>query len=370
MMKNLMKTFKNYKLYYLVLFLLVLISNKTVLCLENEIIFKIDKKAFTTIDLENRKKYLDFVGNNSNLSYEIILNDFISANLFYEHYTNLDNKIDVIPKIKDIFNNIKETNKINKRELNDIDDNNILYNINIDYVRKIILEDIVNNNYQNFNKSIADIDLLYKFNIKYFNFGNDNSDKIKNEITNLKSIDVNKLKIILKNNNINFFYKEKEIINIDKINHVIRDNILLNKNFFIIEDENKFSIIFIEKNFETFDGINVNLFSVSSKKTIEKEFLSCEYLKKNINNINIVNKEYKLSDLNNKLKNKLISVNDYLEMNNEDGIFYIILCGIKFDKEILNNYNFNKIINLNVSNIENKLIDRYSKKYNLIKLDG
>jgi len=369
-MKISKKTFNNYKSYYLILFLIVLLINKTVLSLENEIIFKIDKKAFTTIDLENRKKYLDFVGNNTNLSYEIILNDFISANLFYEHYINLDNKTDLTPKIIDIFNNIKQTNKINKRKINNIDENNILYNINIDYVRKIILEDIINSNYQNFNKSIADIDLLYKFKIKYFNFENDSIDKIKNEIVNLKSIDINKLKIILNNNNINFFYKENEIINIDKINHVIRDNILLNKKFFIIEDRNKFSIIFIEKNFETFEGINVNLFSISSKDTINKEFLSCEYLKKNINNINIISKEYKLSDLNNNLKSNLISINDHLKLNNEGGVFYVILCGIKFDKEILNNYNFNKIIDLNVSNIENKLIDRYSKKYNLMKFDG
>ena len=43
----------------------------------------------------------------------------------------------------------------------------------------------------------------------------------------------------------------------------------------------------------------------------------------------------------------------------------VVLCNIKFDKEILNNFNFNKLINLNVSEIESKFIKKYSEAYNL-----
>ena len=60
--------------------------------------------------------------------------------------------------------------------------------------------------------------------------------------------------------------------------------------------------------------------------------------------INILNKEYKFNKLNNELKNNLININDYVKyssMMNEN--IYIILCNIKFDKEILNNINLNKI---------------------------
>ena len=53
---------------------------------ENKIIFKINNKAFTTLDYQKRKQYLEFVGSNSGLSKDFIINDFISANLFFEHY--------------------------------------------------------------------------------------------------------------------------------------------------------------------------------------------------------------------------------------------------------------------------------------------
>ena len=56
-----------------------------------------------------------------------------------------------------------------------------------------------------------------------------------------------------------------------------------------------------------------------------------------------------------KLKNNLININDYVKFNNNDENIYIILCNIKFDKEILNNINFNKLINLNVNEIEKNL---------------
>ena len=53
----------------------------------------------------------------------------------------------------------------------------------------------------------------------------------------------------------------------------------------------------------------------------------------------------------------------------EEITVYIILCDVKFDKEIINKFNFNKIINLNITKIENKFINKYSKIYNLIKFD-
>ena len=71
--------------------------------------------------------------------------------------------------------------------------------------------------------------------------------------------------------------------------------------------------------------------------------------------------------MNNDLKNNLININDYVKYVNDEQNIYIVLCNIKFDKEILNNINFNKIINLNVSEIEKKFITKYSKTFNLIK---
>ena len=85
------------------------------------------------------------------------------------------------------------------------------------------------------------------------------------------------------------------------------------------------------------------------------------------NKANIINKEYKFSDLNNEIKTKLININDYIKFNNDnEGSIYIILCNIKFDKKILNNLNLNKLINLNVDEIEKKFIKDYSEIYNLV----
>ena len=88
-LKKLIK--KNLKFFYFFYFFFFIL--KILFSSENKIIFKINDKAFTTLDYEKRIKYLDFVGNNNNIrSKKIIINDFISANLFYEYYKNLKNK--------------------------------------------------------------------------------------------------------------------------------------------------------------------------------------------------------------------------------------------------------------------------------------
>ena len=46
----------------------LLIIFKEVNGVENKIIFKINDKAYTSLDYEKRIKYLDFVGNNENLN--------------------------------------------------------------------------------------------------------------------------------------------------------------------------------------------------------------------------------------------------------------------------------------------------------------
>ena len=87
------------------------------------------------------------------------------------------------------------------------------------------------------------------------------------------------------------------------------------------------------------------------------------------NNEAIINKEYKLIDLNNELKINLVSINDYVTYNNNDEITYIVLCDLRFDKEILNNFKRNKLINLHVKNIEDNFVKKYSKILNLIYIN-
>ena len=116
-------------------------------------------------------------------------------------------------------------------------------------------------------------------------------------------------------------------------------------------------------------GIIVDLYSVRSQEELETSFLKCENLVKINDKENIINKEYNLVELNENLKNNLININDYLRFFNDDHNIYIVLCNIKFDKEILENINFNKMINLNIGETENKFIKKYSEIYNLIIFD-
>ena len=349
---------------------IIFISSKNSFSTENKIIFKINNKAFTTIDYAQRLEYLDFVGNNNDLNKDTIINDYISANLFFEYYNNLNNKNNYEIKINEIYENIlrinENNNKIYKYEINK---ENIIYNIQIDFIRKSILENIINNNYEELNSKIDEIDLLYKFDITYINFKSSNNLNIIKKIKNLKNIGIENVKQLLEDNNITYFSKFREIDNIYKTNKRIRDNILQNNNFFIIESKESLSLIFIQKEFETYEGLIANIFSIKTKNDINKEYLLCSNLSNLKNESHILNKEYKFSNLNDEMKENLTSINDFIKYQSNDGNTYIVLCDIKYNKEKLNNVNFNKLLNNNVSEIEKEFIDKYSKIYNLDKIN-
>ena len=103
-----------------------------------------------------------------------------------------------------------------------------------------------------------------------------------------------------------------------------------------------------------------------SKLKLSDNDLKCNNLSKLGNKADIISKEYKFIDLNNEIKTYLININDYIKFNDNEGNIYVILCNIKFDKKILNNLNLNKLINLNVDEIEKKFIKDYSEIYNLV----
>ena len=365
-MKNLQIINYQHKVILILFFIFSLISFHTQGS-ENRIIFKINDIAFTLIDYEKRVKYLEFVGNNNNLDKQTIIDDFISANIFFEYFKNSNNRNDYDEKIIKIYNDIKEINKNNNKIISqNIDEKIILQNIKIDYIRKIILEKILNSNIDSLNNSKLEIDLLYRFIVKYINFKNEKN--IKNKINELENVDSDNIIELLDKNKINYFIKEKEVNNINKIDNKIKNQILSNKKSLIVQNGNNISLIFIDKQFETLEGIVANLYSVKSDTELDNEFLLCDNLLAN-NNSNIINKEYNFENLNNELKRNLISINDKVKYENNDEIIYIVLCNIKFDKEKLNSLNLNKLININVNDIEKRFISKYSKIYNLIRIN-
>lgn len=367
-MKQNLKKIKIFNIRILII-LLILFYYSDLSSSENRIIFKINQTTFTQLDLEKRSHYLDFVGNNEKISRNKIIDDFISANLFYEYYSKNFKGSNHNEKIKEIYSNILNNNiKNNKNYSYEIDEENILNNIKIDFTRKIILENILNSSIGNLDTPKEEIDLLYNLKIKYVNFKVKDK-KLKNKINNLNNINIENLIEFLNENNIEFFLKEKEINNVTEINYNLRKNILQNKNFFILSKNDSLSLIFIEKKFATYDGIIANIFSIRSKNKLDKDYLKCKNLIKLIDSTNIVSKEYRFNDLNDDLKNNLLDIDDYIKFLNNGEHIYVILCEIKFDKDILKNVNLNKIVNLNINNIEKEFVDKYSKIYNLIKLN-
>ena len=363
----------NFSYSFLIIVIIIFFVNyfsSVTKAIENKIIFKINNKVFTTLDLQMRVKYLDFVGSNSDLDKKIILDDFISVNLFFEHYNNNINKINNLDSsILEIYKNINEANKLNNKKFNyEIDRENILLNIKLDYIRKKIIENVLNSNISELTTSDKEIDLLYKLKIKYINLDINNNKKL-NIINNLNKNKFKEVKKILNENNISYFVIEKEINNIEKINKKIRDNILLGNKYFVLKNNNKISLIFIEKTFETLEGITANLYSVRSKNKLSSDLLKCNNLINNKNNLNIINKKYVFKELNNELKKSLIDIDDYVNFYSNDENVYVVLCEIMFDIDFLNNMNFNKLINKNVAKFEKKFVSKYSKIYNLSNIN-
>ena len=205
-MKNLKRI--KYKLNLFIFVLIFALYAHIVNSSENKIIFKINDYPFTSFDLEKRLEYLDFVGSNQNIDQNLIINDFISANLFYEYYKNLNYNENFENKINKIFDDIYNTNKKNNKKYNyNINNKNIIDNIRIDYIRKIVLENIFNSSINNLKTSSEEIDLLYNIKIKYINLNNYEFDKLKNEFSDFKKVDYDSILGFLYKNNLNFFLK-------------------------------------------------------------------------------------------------------------------------------------------------------------------
>ena len=337
---------------------------------ENKILFKLNNKSYTSLDLENRKKYLSFIGDNLNIDEEVILDDFISSLIFYEYYLATGNNINFESKLIELFNNISNENIKNNNQNNiTIDNDNIMENLKTDYVRKNILEEIISTKKNEIFNEEDEYDLLYNYNIKYINIYISELEKKKEEVSKQKFNNINEIIQFLDNNQIPFFKKEEEINDLSSVNNKIKKNIISNINFFNIQNNNLLTFIYVEKKFETLDGLIANIYSVETNEELDSSYLKCENIKKiNKENYKIISKEYEFNKLNNEIKNKLINVNDLVKYKSNDKTTYVVLCGIKFDRDLLNNININKKINLTVNKVEKKFIKKYSKKYNLIKL--
>ena len=355
--------------YYFIIGILIinLFIIRLALAFENNIIFKVNNKPYTTLDIDIRSKYLKFIEENINISSKEILDDYVSTILFYEYY--IENKIissELKNKILEIYKNIINEHKNNdKKYFTVLEEEAILKNIELDFIRKIIIEEIINTKRDSILYQENNLDLLYDYNINYLNINLNEIDKnINLEYLNFDNI--SEVEDYLKINNIIFFKKNRKIENLNKLNKKIIEKIKNGEKFFKIIDDDIITFVSFDKKFETYNGLTAQIFSFETEITMDNMNLSCEYLNSNKDNLNILVKNYQFEKLNTKIKDNLKEIDDFIILSNNNKLTYIFLCGIKFDREMLNNLNLNKKISESAKSIERKFLKEHSVKYNLV----
>jgi len=335
----------------------------------NQILFKINNKVFTNIDLEIRTEYISS-SNNLNITKlsksekKEILNDYISALIFYEYYVvNNINYKNIIEDVDLLYkNNFNHVEKLNDEEVK-----NFKFNIYIDLIRKKIIEERLNFNKESLFNEVGSIDLLYNYNLQNI--------IIKENLLDIKIIkninkreNFNELKKFLTENRIDFFYKEENIDDNSIISNKIRD--IINEDIPIyLEIKNGYiNLISIIKNLESYEGIFVELINFTTDAPLKKKDIQCNKIRDIIDINKTVFKEYEYSKLNNNIKNNLKSINHYIIIDDNNNYSYIILCNMTYDENLLKDINFNKNINSLVNKIQKNFLKKYKNEYKFIQI--
>ena len=339
---------------------------------ESKVLFKLNDKVFTNIDLERRIQYLEIINNfrSSDLNdFEMkeIFDDYISALIFNEYYIENDINFKISEKEINLFYSKNIENYSLKNNFNEEEIIYLKYNAYIDLVRKRIIEDSLNLKKNILLEQANSLDLLYNYNFSYLVINEIDFDL--NYINNIYNRnDFNNLKNLLTNNNINFFYKNENIDNNSILSNLLKVIINTNKNIHIEKNNEFYTIISMEKNLESYEGIFVKLVSFDTKNKLNKKDLNCKDIDDYTKDNKTIYKEYEYIKLNNQIKNNLKSINDYIIFNNENSFNYIFLCELRYNEELLNSINFNKKINFLAKKIQLNFIRKYKNEYNYQKI--
>ena len=356
-----------------IIFIILLFINVNVHTAEIEkVLFTIDSNSFTSIDLNNRKKYIDLIRDKDFLKKEndFYLEDLVSVILFDKEFNNSEasNK-KIIELVDDYYNKIK-FDGIN--EILDID--KIKKNIRFDFQRKIILEKLLDTQKDIvFEQNKDELTEIYKINLEYFSLNQKNNELLIKILGKVDFKNINRSIDLLKQNNIEYLYSNKEI----RFNNVLNKNIQneiknnkkefnfrLNTNTYIygkilkklkIDKELKFTLIQIIKN-------------IDNKKIIA-ECNRIDELKKNKNlDIKIIeNIDY--YKLNETIKNNLYSLNDRMIIKNANQENHIVLCDIKYNKEEIKKINIDNRVNYLVAKISQDFINQKKITYKFINYE-
>lgn len=358
----------NYLIKIIILLLLSFSNANAKNISENKILFKISNEVYTNIDLEKRIKYIEILNNitfsdlNEKNQNELI-DDYISSLIFYEYYkkNNISYK-NINKETEDLFiKKIKKNIISNKKEISYFKNN-----LKKDLIRKKIIEDILNSRKSLLNTKSSNQDLIYNYDISY----------IITELTKVKIDDINKIKNrndftkykdYLIKNSISFINKNQNIIDSNKLPKFINNNATNSTKILILNQNKYITIVSIEKDLESYDDIFVKLINFKSKKKLSYEELNCKNIIKKISKTEF--KEYEYSKLNQKIKDNLKSINDFIMIDDKDFFNYIFLCELIYDEDKLLAINFDKKVNLLVKKIQNNFLNKFKKKFNFTQIN-
>ena len=341
------------KIKYLIILFIILISNNSY-SLE-KILFEINNKSYTTIDLNSRIKYLKII-NSSLENYDEIVDDFLSV-IVFSLYSD-ERKI----RVKN-----KTINEYYSKVSNDIiSEDELKKQLYLDINRKKAIESIIKNNKVELNFKY-DVNNIYNYRIKVFSTSQDNEQLIMDNSNLISNFE--KIKLLFENKDINYQYSEKILKNIDKVDKKIKEKIKNRIFNFQVKNNGYISYFKIDLNFK--DQLNplLSFYRIETNQFLEEDDLYCQNLNSLSNNKNIKIKEYQdidYSSLNNKIKESIKFINDFTILKKND---FILLCDIKIDKEKHNEILKNEIIEKKVEEISKNLISDYIIKYNYKKYE-
>ncbi len=362
----------NFIKYLIVLILIYNIGDLK--AIENKIAFTVENEIYTSIDLENRKKYLQSIRLTQNIGTDLeIIEDYITTILFYLENNKKD--MNLLDEAEKLYNKIKEDfdlvdNKDEfKKNFYSLDKRIYIEYLNYDLNRRKIIEKMIQKRTNEINKFNNNEILIFDIFIQYLSINNEDKEFVLSNKNEINLSDLNQVLKFFDENKILYNYSNKKVTNFDTLNKDFKNLILSNKNTFLLELGDNIIMGNIEKKYKRTEEINISIYKIESQNIIEKKELVCD----NINNIKNFNKtkiikfdDVKLSGLNEQLQKKLIKKNDYLDLSTKSSYVYAILCEISYNQDIFKKIYRDEKISYIANEIEKDFLQNRNKKFEIL----